>query len=103
MLPLSSVESERISIPGDAACRTVVVVTQPASAWSRNSTGFAPSLSPAVLLSGAVEILDDRAILSALDPAVARSEFEASETRVILQAGYGLVQGIEVEAVQLLH
>ena len=33
-------------MPRAAAWSTVVVVTQPASAWRRNSTGLAPSLSP---------------------------------------------------------
>jgi len=33
-------------MPRAAACRTKVVVTQPASACSRNSTGLAPSLLP---------------------------------------------------------
>ena len=53
-------------------------------------------------ITGAMEVLDHRAVLAALDPAVAGPELEAREARVVLQVGHGLVQGIEVEAVHVL-
>ena len=45
--PARTAKVERsISMPRADACSTVVVVTHPASAGSRNSTGLAPSLRP---------------------------------------------------------
>jgi hypothetical protein len=46
MWPASSVRKLRIRMPRAAACNTVVVVTHPASACSKNSTGLAPSFAP---------------------------------------------------------
>ncbi len=46
MSPSSSVDSSSMTMPRAIACSTKVVVTHPASACSRNSTGFAPSLAP---------------------------------------------------------
>ena len=103
-------------MPRAMACRTKVVVTQPASACNRNSTGLAPSLLPSstggsplvnskrrargVLLAGAVEVADHRAVLAAVDPGVARPELELGKTLVGLDGGDGVDGGMDVEAVE---
>ena len=116
MSPSTVEETRRSVMPRAAAMFARPEVRQAAMACSRNSTGVGPWFDPdehgrvvgvvgerlragRVLLPGAVEALDDRAVVGAADPFVGRAELELGDLRRALHRVEGGEQRRDVDAV----